>query len=126
MSSFPQAVFRKTGRILVFAIAGLLLETAAAAPELENYQLSADADSLQRVSLVGGSYFFCPGHITSQACWSLEIGASSEGERLGVLLPQSATPVQKPSREQHDRYAKGSGGMLAMAPARSRFHSVEP
>lgn len=112
MSSFPQAVFRKTARILVFAIAGLLLETAAAAPELKNYQPSADTDGLQRVSLVGGSYFFCPGHIASQAGWSLEIAVSSEGERLGVLLPQSATPVQKPSRGQHDRYAKGLGACL--------------
>lgn len=78
MSSFPQAVFHKTGRILVFSIAGLVLEAAAAVPELEIYQASADADGVQRVSLVGGSYFFHPGHIAAQAGRPLEIAVSLE------------------------------------------------
>lgn len=78
MSSFPQAVFHKTGRILVFSIAALLLEAAAAAPELAIYKVSVDSDGVQRVTLIGGSYFFRPKHIVAQADRPLEIAVSLE------------------------------------------------
>ncbi|MBY4595956.1 hypothetical protein K3217_10445 [bacterium BD-1] len=126
MSSSPQAAFRNSGGILVFAMAGLLLRTAAAAPELETYRASAYADGLQRVSFVCGSYFFFPGNIAAQAGWSLEIGGWSEGEQAGVRLPEVAHPLQKPSRGQHGSDANVSEEAFAMASARPRFHSVEP
>lgn len=78
MSSFPQAVFHKTGRIIVFSIAALLLEAGAAFPAPASYQASADADGVQRVALVGGSYFFRPEHIVAQADRPLEISVSLE------------------------------------------------
>lgn len=78
MSSFPQAVFHNTGRILVFSIAALLLEAAAAAPEAASDQASVDSDGVQRVALIGGSYFFRPKHIVAQADRPLEIAVSLE------------------------------------------------
>lgn len=78
MSSFSQAVFHKTGRILVFSIAALLLEASAADPEAVSYQASVDSDGVQHVSLVGGSYFFRPQNIVAQADRPLEIAVSRE------------------------------------------------
>ena len=78
MPSFSQAVFHKTGRILVFSMAVLLLEATAAAPEAASYQASVDSDGVQRVALVGGSYFFRPRHIVAQADRPLEIAVSLE------------------------------------------------
>ena len=76
MSSIPHAAFHEAGRILAFSISALLLDAGAAAPEPATYQAGADADGVQRVALVGGSYFFRPEHIVAQADRPLEITVS--------------------------------------------------
>ncbi len=62
----------------LIAIASLPAVAAAPADEASPYHASADADGVQRVSLLGGSYFFQPGHIVVQADQPLELSVKVE------------------------------------------------
>ncbi|WP_218568991.1 cupredoxin domain-containing protein [Pseudomonas sp. 2FE] len=55
------------------AIALLAFVTSAVGADAAPYQTRAGADDVQRVVIVGGSYFFRPDHIVVQAGRSLEI-----------------------------------------------------
>lgn len=61
-------------------IVSAVLPAVAATPadDASPYRASADAGSVQRVALVGGSYFFQPDHIVVQAGQPLEISVKVE------------------------------------------------
>jgi len=60
-------------------VASLAFEANAAGPDAAApLQASMDADGVQRVALVGGSYFFRPDHIVVQAGQPLEISVKVE------------------------------------------------
>lgn len=58
----------------VLPMAGMAAEERAATP----YHVSADADGVQRVALIGGSYFFRPAHVVAQAGQPLEVSVKVE------------------------------------------------
>lgn len=60
------------------ALAVLAFGGSAAEPDAGPYRASAGADGVQRVALVGGSYFFRPGHIVVKAGQPLEISVRME------------------------------------------------
>lgn len=61
------------------ATALLAFAAGAAGPDAASpYPASRDADGVQRVALVGGSYFFRPEHIVVQAGQPLEIAVKME------------------------------------------------
>lgn len=73
MSSIPLPSLNVACRVLVCAIAALALRTGTAATDL-----GTDADGVQRLTLVAGSYFFRPDHIVVQAGRPLEISLTLE------------------------------------------------
>lgn len=62
----------------VIAIASFSAVAATPADDASPYQASTDADGVQRVALLGGSYFFRPDHIVVQAGQPLEISVKVE------------------------------------------------
>jgi len=78
MFCFPRTVLHQAGPALALAIAALACEAGAAAPELPPQPARMDADGVQRVALVGGSYFFHPAHILVRADRPLEITLTQE------------------------------------------------
>lgn len=60
------------------ALAALMAGSGAAGADAAAYRATLDADGVQRVAIVGGSYFFRPARILVQAGQPLEISVSLE------------------------------------------------
>lgn len=60
------------------AIALCSFAVSVAQPDEASYRVSPDADGIQRVAVLGGSYFFRPNHIVVQAGKPLEISVKME------------------------------------------------
>lgn len=68
-----RSAFARVCALVVFACA-----THAAAQDAPPHQASTDADGVQRVSIMGGSYFFKPARIIAKAGRPLELKVSME------------------------------------------------
>ena len=60
------------------AVVVTAIGASARSDELVVYQAKADADGVQRIALIGGSYFFRPNHVVVQAGQPLEISVKIE------------------------------------------------
>lgn len=58
---------------VIVILAMLAFETGAAEPYASHDQAKEDADDVQRIEIVGGSYFFQPDHVVARAGRGLEI-----------------------------------------------------
>src|SRR5687768_11213224 len=78
---------------LALAAAGL-----AAQDQKEPYVAKPDADGVQRIRIVGGSYFFKPGHIVVKANVPVELLASRESgitpHNLLIQAPEAGVAVE--------------------------------
>jgi plastocyanin domain-containing protein len=78
---------------LVLAAAGL-----PAQDQKEPYVAKPDADGVQRIRIVGGSYFFKPGHIVVKANVPIELLASRESgitpHNLLIQAPEAGVAVE--------------------------------
>jgi plastocyanin domain-containing protein len=86
---------RKTlGRASVFALVML-----AFVPALAQEPVKPDADGVQRIRMVGGSYFFKPGHIVVKANVPVELLASRESgitpHNLVIRAPEAGISVEE-------------------------------
>lgn len=63
---------------IIVILAMLALETSAAEPYTPDNQVKEGADGVQRVAIVGGSYFFQPDHVVTRAGRGLEISVRME------------------------------------------------
>ena len=79
---------------------GLCLAAAAAGAQADKERLVAavDADGVQRVRIVGGSYFFKPGHIVLKVNVPVELMASREAgltpHNLVIKAPEAGLDVE--------------------------------
>lgn len=58
---------------VIVILAMLAFEASAAEPYAPHNQVKEDADDVQRIEIVGGSYFFQPDHVEARAGRGLEI-----------------------------------------------------
>lgn len=58
---------------VIVILAMLAFETSAADPYVPHSQANEDADDVQRIEIVGGSYFFQPDRVVARAGRGLEI-----------------------------------------------------
>jgi hypothetical protein len=85
---------------LAFAL-GLCLATtlAAAQGDKEKVVATVEADGVQRVRIVGGSYFFKPGHIVVKVNVPVELIASRESgitpHNLLIQAPEAGLKVEE-------------------------------
>lgn len=79
---------------------GLCLATAVALAQgdKEKVVVTVDADGVQRVRIVGGSYFFKPGHIVVKVNVPVELQASRESgitpHNLLIKAPEAGLDVE--------------------------------
>ena len=82
------------------ALVGLMVAAGGlpAQEQKEPYIAKPDADGVQRIRLVGGSYFFKPGHIVVKANVPVELLASREAgitpHNLLIQAPEAGVAVE--------------------------------
>jgi plastocyanin domain-containing protein len=86
---------RKTvARASVFALVMLVV-----VPALAQQPVKPDADGVQRIRIVGGSYFFKPGHIVVKVNVPVELLASRESgitpHNLVIRAPEAGVSVEE-------------------------------
>ncbi|KWE73215.1 quinol oxidase [Burkholderia ubonensis] len=89
----------RTARILLFALAaGAAGMGAARAAADAPVRVPVDADGVQRVAIVGGSYFFHPGHVIVKARVPVELMVSKEAgltpHSFAIDAPQAGIAVR--------------------------------
>jgi plastocyanin len=74
-------------------------EQTAAKPPAEKQTAKADKDGVQRIKLVGGSYFFKPAHIVVKAGVPVELLASKEAgmapHNLVIKAPEAGIAIEE-------------------------------
>src|ERR671922_2601366 len=74
-------------------------DESSAAPQKEKQVVKVDKDGVQRIRLVGGSYFFKPNHIVVKANVPVELLASREGgvtpHNLVIKAPEAGIAIEQ-------------------------------
>ena len=80
-------------------VLGLAAATAQAQEQKERFVATAGADGVQRVRIVGGSYFFKPGHIVVKVNVPVELLASREAgmtpHNLIIKEPEAGVAIEE-------------------------------
>lgn len=88
-----------TSRLAFALLLCLAAGTAVAQGEKEKLVATVDADGVQRVRILGGSYFFKPGHIVVKVNVPVELLASRESgitpHNLVIKAPEAGISVEE-------------------------------
>ena len=94
---------RKMLTLFVLLTLGILSLAVAREPE-KLYTATTDPDGVQRVELVGGSYFFRPNHIIVKVNVPVELKVKKEGgmtpHNIVLKAPEAGIDIETPMKEE--------------------------